>query len=96
MYAVFFIFCYDRIIDKPIRVSAVPRKDKMNKAEILLYLFYQLISDKPVSRLAFCCDTHISERSFYRYLSDIKNFLVEFGIGLEIAEEGGNYTVKER
>ena len=66
----------------------------MNKAEILLYLFYQLISDKPVSRLAFCCDTHISERSLY--LSDIKNFLVEFGIGLEIAEEGGNYTVKER
>ena len=68
----------------------------MNKAEILLYLFYQLIPDKPVSRLAFCCDTHISERSFYRYLSDIKNFLVEFGIGLEIAEEGGNYTAKER
>lgn len=67
----------------------------MNKAEILLYLFYKLTSGKSVSRLAFCCDAHISERSFYRYLSDIKNFLVEFGIGMEIAETGGSYTIKE-
>lgn len=84
---------YDRIIDKPIRVSAVPSKDEMSKAEILLYLFYQLHSGKPVSRAAFCCDQNISERSFYRYLNDIRNFLVEFRLTKEIREENGEYTL---
>ncbi len=85
---------YDRTIDKPIeRVSAVPQKDKMSKAEILLYLFYQLLSGKAVSRTAFCCDQNISERSFYRYLNDVRNFLVEFGLTKEIREENGEYTL---
>ena len=67
----------------------------MRKSEILLFLFHQLHTGKPVSRAAFCSDTHISERSFYRYLNDIRNFIVEFGLPKELREEGGNYYLAD-
>lgn len=69
----------------------------MKKTEILLLLFYRLYSGKAVSKAAFCRETSIAERSFYRYLSDIRSFGVEFGTGLEISSDGeGNYAMKKQ
>ena len=67
----------------------------MNKSEILLLLFYRLFTEKSVNKAAFCCDAAISERSFYRYLNNIKSFSIEAGTGLEISSDrDGNYFLK--
>ena len=67
----------------------------MSKSEILLCLFYRLLAERSVNKAAFCCDMGISERSFYRYLNDIKSFSIETCTGLEIAADGsGNYILK--
>ncbi len=63
----------------------------MSKSEILLHLFYLLQSGKVIHRHTFCCEMKISERSFYRYTGDIKNFLIEFGLRKELREDSGNY-----
>lgn len=66
----------------------------MSKSEILLSLFYLLVTGKSVNKSAFCCDMHISERSFYRYLKEIKNFSIESCSGLELSADGdGNYAL---
>lgn len=94
--AVLLFLRYDGTIDKPEDGSALsPARTLMNKPEILLFLFYRLLNGKPLNKSAFCCDMKLSERTFYRYLSDIRNFCTEFATGMEIsADADGNYTLK--
>ncbi len=69
----------------------------MSQSEILLHLFYKFITGKTVHKDAFCCDMHISERSFYRYLAKLRNFSIESDFAFEIEADGdGNYRMKTK
>lgn len=56
----------------------------MKKPEILLLLFYRLYKGDTVYRSAFCRETKIAERTFFRYLVNIKNFVIDNMTGLDI------------
>ena len=45
------------------------------KVNLMLELFYTLISGKEVGKHAFCTKNGISERTFYRYMNDISCYL---------------------
>ena len=69
----------------------------MKQSDILLNLFYLLLSGKTVQRESFCCDMHVSARSFYRYLAKLRGFCIEFGLGVELVSDGnGGYFFIEK
>lgn len=45
------------------------------KVNLMLELFHTLISGKEVGKQEFCAKNGISERTFYRYVNDIANYL---------------------
>lgn len=49
----------------------------MKKSEIVLYIFYLLLTNKEIRKEDIMSATDINSLTFARYLSDIRNFLVQ-------------------
>ena len=65
------------------------------KTQLILTLYDLLYSGKSINRKAFCADTGVSERTFYRYIKEINIFLMHAkrNCVLKVEEPSGIYFI---
>lgn len=65
------------------------------KIELILLMYTELIRGDTVERERFCAEHFVSERTFYRYISNISAFISVYYPGIAIeAADGGRYRIK--
>lgn len=80
--------------------GAVCKNERMQtkmKIELVLLLYDTLMRGGNVVRADFCMRYAISERTFYRYLKNIGNFLREYcsEYVIDVVEPEGKYYLKK-
>ena len=67
------------------------------KIESVLYIYDALLSGQRIARNAFCAQFGISERTFYRYMSEINAFLRKHKPEyiVDVKEPAGGYFIKK-
>lgn len=67
------------------------------KIQLILLLYDELISGKTILRADFCAEHSIVERTFYRYLHEITDFLRAYKQAyiVDMREPGGRYYLKK-
>ncbi len=67
------------------------------KIELILLLYDELIGGKVVSRKEFCAEHAIVERTFYRYMREISDFvrIYKSSYFIDIAEPKGMYFMEK-
>lgn len=68
------------------------------KIQLILTLYDSLIGGAKIVRRDFCKQNGISERTFYRYMSEIGYFLMRHksGLLLGVDEPHGQYFIEQR
>ncbi len=66
------------------------------KIQLVLALYDCLICGEKVIRKTFCAQNNISERTFYRYMSEIGHFLMhnKDGMFLSVKDPLGEYFIE--
>ncbi len=66
------------------------------KIELVLLLYTKLMRGDTIERNGFCAEHFVSERTFYRYMSNIAAFISVYYPGIAIeAADGGKYRIKD-
>lgn len=67
------------------------------KTELILLLYDALLRGEAVPRMKFCGEHKISERTFYRYLRVVSEFLRSYkpAYFIDIAEQNSVYYMKK-
>ncbi len=68
------------------------------KIKLILLLYDALIRGEGVSRKEFCNECFVSERTFYRYMSELSEFVCRYkpAYVIEVIEPQGKYFLKKR
>lgn len=67
------------------------------KIQLILLLYDELLMGKSIERSDFCKEHRISERTFYRYLHELTDFLRAYKQAyiVDMREPGGRYYLKK-
>ena len=67
------------------------------KIQLILLLYDELLMGKSIERSDFCKEHKISERTFYRYLHELTDFLRAYKQAyiVDMREPGGRYYLKK-
>lgn len=67
------------------------------KIQLILLLYDELLMGKSIERSEFCGEHKISERTFYRYLHEITDFLRTYGQAyiVNVREPNGSYFLNK-
>lgn len=67
------------------------------KIQLILLLYDELLMGKTIGRSEFCAEHQLSERTFYRYLHEITDFLRAYKQAyiVDMREPGGRYYLKK-
>jgi len=63
---------------------------KVNKSQGLVYIFYMLLTNNQINKNDVLNELNISELSFWRYIQELKAFLYNFNMPLEIVYDRFN------
>ena len=63
---------------------------KVNKSQGLVYIFYMLLTNKQISKNDVLNELNITELSFWRYIQEIKAFICNFNIPLDVVYDRSN------
>ena len=63
---------------------------KVNKSQGLVYIFYMLLMNKQISKNDVLNELNITELSFWRYIQEIKAFVWNFNIPLDVVYDRSN------
>ena len=79
------------------RRRLLQKRQTVMKIQLILLLYDELIMGKSIERSRFCEEHEISERTFYRYLHEITDFLRAYKQAyiVDMREPGGRYYLKK-
>lgn len=79
------------------RRRLLQKRQTVMKIQLILLLYDELLMGKSIERSKFCEEHAISERTFYRYLHDITDFLRAYKQAyiVDMREPGGRYYLKK-
>ena len=79
------------------RRRLLQKRQTVMKIQLILLLYDELLMGKSIERSDFCKEHKISERTFYRYLHELTDFLRAYKQAyiVDMREPGGRYYLKK-